>query len=132
LEDLPVALATVPVAIPQTIGSPVAVRMIGILDRPLVESFADASSGMLVTGPRTLVVNLVDAHAVRDESFRRFVALLEGYRVAGHDIRLHLNAAWRKLLRTHRAFFSEADPDVHRATRRQIIIAQTTERRAGR
>ncbi len=126
------ALATVPVALPQTAGSPVAVRLIGILDRPLVESFADASGGMLVTGPRTLVVNVVDTHAVRDESFRRFVALLEGYRAAGHDVRLHLNAGWRKLLRTHRAFFSEADPIVHKATRRQIIIAQTTERRAGR
>lgn len=126
------AFVNVPVAIPQTAGSPVAVRMIGILDRPLVESFADASSGMLVTGPRTLVVNVVDTHAVRDESFRRFVALLESYRAAGHDVRLHVNAAWRKLLRTHRAFFTEVDPLVHKATRRQIIIAQTTEKRAGK
>jgi len=126
-----VAFASLPIALPQNARSPVAVRLIGILDRPLVESFADASGGMLVTGPRTLVVNVVDAHAVRDESFRRFVALLEGYRAAGHDVRVHVNAAWRKLLRTHRAFFTEADPDVQRATRRQIIIAQTTEKRAG-
>jgi hypothetical protein len=106
--------------------------MIGILDRPLVESFSDASAGMLVSGPRTLIVNVVDTHAARDESFRRFVAVLESYRAAGHDIRLHLNAAWRKLLRTHRAFFNETDPLVDRATRRQIIIAQTTEKRAGK
>jgi len=127
-----VALAFAPIPVPRTEGSPVAVRLIGILDRPLVESFSDASAGMLVTGPRTMVVNVVDTHAVRDESFRRFVALLEGYRAAGHDIRLHVNAAWRKLLRTHRAFFTEVDADVHKATRRQVIIAQTTEKRAGR
>ncbi len=125
------ALASIPVAVPRTEGAPVAVRMIGILDRPLVESFSDACAGMLVTGPRTLVVNVVDTHAVRDESFRRFVAQLEGFRAAGHDIRLHVHAAWRKLLRAHRAFFTEVDADVHKATRRQVIIAQTTEKRAG-
>jgi len=125
------AFASLPIAHSEHAVSPVAVRMIGILDRPLVESFADASAGMLVTGPRTLVVNVVDTHAVRDESFRRFVALLEGHRAAGNDVRLQLNAAWRKLLRAHRAFFTEVDADIQRATRRQIIIAQTTEKRVG-
>lgn len=126
------ALASVPIARPQTVGTPIAVRLIGILDRPLIESFANASAGVLIGGPRTLIVNVGDAHAMHDESFRRFVAVLESYRAAGHDIRLTLNAAWRKLMREHRAFFSEVDADVQRATRRQLIIAQTTERRAGK
>jgi len=129
---LHVALAPVPVAVPLTIGSPIAVRLIGMLDRPLIETFADSCAGVLVGGPRTLIVSLTDVQALKDESFRRFVATLESFRAAGHDVRVKLNASWRKLLRENRTFFGEADEELHKATRRQLIIAQTTGKGAGR
>ncbi|MGB8265093.1 MAG: hypothetical protein WCE44_02100 [Candidatus Velthaea sp.] len=126
------ALASSPAALSRTAGTPIAVRLIGILDRPLIDVFSEWCGAMLAGGPRTLVVKLADVQARRDESFRRFVALLESFRAAGCDIRLNPNASWRRLLRDHRASFSEADLEIQKATRRQLIVANSMEKRVGR
>ncbi|GAC1409234.1 MAG: hypothetical protein NVSMB64_17950 [Candidatus Velthaea sp.] len=115
----------------RAVQTPFTVRLIGVLDRVLVEQFTDACAGLLHSGPRTLVVSLRDTLAMRDESLRRFVQMLVAYRAAGHRVLIEANAGWNRLLRESGAAFSQPDDTDYRAARRGVILAHSTERRSG-
>jgi hypothetical protein len=118
-------LAPVPLADGTTVGTPIAVRLIGVLDRTLIEAFSESCAGLMVVGRRTLIVSIRDVLAMRDDSLRRFIATLDAYRVAGHDVRVDGNATWTKLFREASTSFPGPAGGDDRATRRQIIIAHS-------
>ena len=111
--------------------APMTFRLIGVLDRVLVESFTDACAGMLVTGPRTLIVSLRETLATRDESLTRFVAMLAAYQIAGHNVMLDINRGWARLLGDSALMFARASDADFRDARRGFILAHSTDRRAG-
>jgi hypothetical protein len=111
--------------------TPVAVRLIGILDRKLIDSFAEAFGGVAASGKRTLVVLVRDLVAMRGESLDRFLATLDAYRAAGHRVRIAATPAWRKIVRGRGPSFEESSSLEVRNARRQIIICHSTEKRAG-
>lgn len=121
-----------PVALPDRIarGAPVSVRMIGTLDRVLVEAFADACAGLFCVGRRTLIVSIRHVVMMHDENLERFAATLRAYRVAGHEILLDGPASLLKSLREAGVEVVKADGSMDRAIRRQIIIAHSSDRRA--
>lgn len=121
-----------PVAIPDRVasGTPVCIRMIGTLDRVLVEAFTDACAGLFSVGRRTLIVSLRDVVALRDENFKRFAATLVAYQKAGHEILLGGSRAALKSLREAGVDIQRSGEDDDRAARRQVIIAYSGERRA--
>jgi len=118
-------MAPVPLADGSTVGSPIAVRLIGVLDRTLIEAFTESCAGLMVVGRRTLVVSVRDVLAMRDDSLRRFIATLGAYRAAGHEVRIEGNPTWAKLFREAGVSFPGAAEGDERATRRQIIIAHS-------
>ncbi len=119
------------VALPQenAVAAPIAIRLIGVLDRVLIESFSDACAGLAATGRRTFIVALRDLTAMKDESLTRFIATLEALRDGGHDVRISGRPGWRKLFRPAGAAFADAG-DLGSVARRQIIIAQSSGRRS--
>ena len=121
-----------PVAIPDRVasGTPVCVRLIGTLDRALVEGFSDACAGLVSVGRRTLVVSLRDVVALNDENFARFAATLAAYQRVGHEIRLAGSGAWLKSLREAGVAVTKRQDGDARSARRQIIIASSGGRRA--
>jgi hypothetical protein len=124
-------LAPVMPVAPKSIDTPVTVRLIGILDRALIESFADAFTGLTAPGKRTLIVLVRDLVAMRDDSLDRFLATLEAYRAAGHRVFVESTPSWRKTVRGLGAAFEPIPPDEGRTTRRQIIICHSMDRRVG-
>ncbi|MFN2461955.1 MAG: hypothetical protein ABR591_14960 [Candidatus Velthaea sp.] len=124
-------LASVPFVEGSTAGTPIAVRVIGVLDRALVETFTDSCPGLLASGRRTLILFLNDVVAMRDESLRRFVATLEAYRTAGHTVLVAHNPSWSRLFRHCGTQFRPPAAGDAAGTRRQLIIAQSSERRTG-
>src|ERR1700761_1306845 len=114
--------------IPQAFGSleaaPIAVRLIGSLDRTLIEAFTESCSGLMVTGRQTLIISLGDVLAMRDDNLRRFIATLDAYQLAGHNIRIDGNATWAKHFREFGVEFAPAGDGAGR-TRRQVIIAHS-------
>jgi hypothetical protein len=111
--------------------TPVAVRPIGILDRFLIESFAEAFGNLAALGKRTIVVLVRDLIAMRGESLDRFLAILDEYRAAGHRVRIAATPAWRKIVRGRGPSFDESTPLEVRNARRQIIICHSTDKRVG-
>jgi anti-anti-sigma regulatory factor len=115
--------------IPQAFGSieavPIAVRLIGSLDRTLIEAFTESCSGLMVTGRQTLIISLGDVLAMRDDNLRRFIATLDAYQLAGHIIFVDGNASWAKHFREFGVEFAAAGEGAGRTTRRQVIIAHS-------
>jgi hypothetical protein len=118
-------LSPVPPAFGPSVNAPITVRLIGSLDRTLVESFTDCCSGLMVVGRQTLFVSLRDVLTMRDENLTRFIATLEAYRVAGHDVRIDGGPVWTKLLREAGLVFEPVVEGDEKATRRQVIIAHS-------
>ncbi len=113
------------------VGSPVTVRLIGMLDRVLIESFSDACAGLFAPGGRTLIVLVRDLTVMRDESLDRFLALLGAYEEAGHRVFVNGTPAWRKMTAARGLRFAESSAIDGRSTRRQVIICHSMDRRAG-
>jgi len=78
-----------------------------------------------VVGRQTLFVSLRDVLTMRDENLTRFIATLEAYRVAGHDVRIDGGPIWTKLLREAGLVFEPVVEGDEKATRRQVIIAHS-------
>ena len=79
--------------------TPVTIRLIGILDRALLESFADAFAGLTAPGSRTLIVLVRDLIVMHEDNLNRFLATLERFRAAGNDVCIETTPAWRRILR---------------------------------
>jgi hypothetical protein len=124
-------LAPVLPAAASALDTPVAVRLIGILDRVLIDSFTDAFANMTSPGKRTLVVLVRDLVAMRDDSLDRFLATLEAYRAAGHRVFIAATPTWRKIVRGRGPCFDESTPVDVKTARRQIIICHSTDKRSG-
>jgi hypothetical protein len=124
-------LAPVVPAAERTLQTPVTIRLIGILDRALLESFADAFAGLTAPGRRTLIVLLRDLVVMNDGSLDRFLATLERFRAAGNAVCIETTPAWRKLLRGRAARFEESTPVQGRSARRQLIICHSVDKRVG-
>ncbi len=122
-------LAPVISAAGQTLDTPVTVRLIGILDRVLVESLANACAGLTVSGRRTLVILVRDLEAARDENLDRLLATLQAYRSAGHRVFIEATPAWRKMVRGRGGNIDESTDFDGRASRRQIIICHSSDKR---
>jgi hypothetical protein len=120
----------VPVA-ERTSDTPVTIRLIGILDRALLESFADAFSGLTAPGRRTLIVLVRDLVVMRDDSLERFLATLERFRAAGNTVCIETTPAWRKILRGRAEQFEASTPVQGRSARRQLIICHSVDKRVG-
>jgi hypothetical protein len=114
-----------------TLDTPVTVRLIGILDRVLIESFTDACAGLTATGRRTLIFLVRDLVAMRDESLDRFLATLQAYRSAGHGVYVEATPTWRKTVRGRGPLFDESNRVVGLSARRQIIICHSADKRGG-
>jgi hypothetical protein len=111
--------------------TPVTIRLIGILDRTLIESFTDAFAGLTAPGKRTLIIVVRDLLAMRDESLDRFLATLEAYRAAGHRVLVDATPTWRKIVRGRGPIFDESSTVDGPSARRQIIICHSVDKRAG-
>jgi len=120
----------VPVA-ERTQQTPVTIRLIGILDRSLLESFADAFAGLTAPGCRTLVVLVRDLVVMHDDGLNRFLATLERFRAAGNTVCIETNPTWRKLLRGRAEQFEASTPAQGRSARRQLIICHSADKRVG-
>ena len=120
----------VPVA-ERTAEPPVTVRLIGILDRAFLESFADAFAGLTAAGRRTLIVLVRDLVVMHDESLERFLTTLEGFRTAGNTVCIETTPAWRKILRGRSGQFDVSTPVLGRSARRQLIICHSVDKRVG-
>jgi hypothetical protein len=116
---------------PNARDTTVTVRLIGILDRVLIESISDAVAGLTATGRRTFIVLVRDLVAMRDESLDRFLATLDAYRAAGHNVFIDSTPAWRKIVGRRTPQFERSAPVDDRGARRQIIICHSLDRRAG-
>ncbi len=115
----------------KTVDSPVTVRLIGVLDRVLIESFADACTGLAATGGRTLIVLVRDLAVMRDESLDRFLKILTAYQAAGHRVFINGTPAWRKITAERGAQFQASTESEGQTTRRQVIICHSMDKRAG-
>ncbi len=121
---------SVPVVEP-TLAPPVTVRLIGILDRSLLESFTDAFTGLTAPGRRKLIVLVRDLVAMNDGCLDRFLATLERFQAAGNAVSIETTPSWRKILRGRGAQFEESTPLYGRSARRQLIICHSVDKRAG-
>ncbi len=124
-------LAPVLPVTPTVVDTPVTIRLIGTLDRILIENFNDAFVGLAAPGKRTLIVMVRDLVAFRDESLDRFLATLEAYRAAGHRVVIDSTPAWRKIVRGRDRNFEQSTPVEGARARRQIIICHSLDKRAG-
>jgi hypothetical protein len=124
-------LTPVAPAVPSACETTVTVRLIGILDRVLIESISDAFAGLTAPGRRTLVVLVRDLVAMRDESLDRFLALLDAYRTAGNRVFIDGTPTWRKTVRGRGPNFEESTLIAESSVRRQIIICHSADKRAG-
>jgi anti-anti-sigma regulatory factor len=124
-------LAPVPPVAERTLPTPVTIRLIGILDRALLESFADAFSGLTAPGQRTLIVLVRDLSVMNDDSLDRFLATLERFRAAGNTICIDTTPAWRKIMRGRAKQFEASTPMQGRSARRQLIICHSVDKRTG-
>ena len=113
------------------IAAPVTLRLIGTLDRVLIESFSDACAGLAAPGGRTLIVNVRDLTVLRDENLDRFFALLQAYEAAGHRVCVDGTPAWRRISTARGASFAASSAVDVRTTRRQVIICHSVDKRAG-
>jgi hypothetical protein len=111
--------------------SPVAIRLIGVLDRALLESFADAFSGLTAPGRRTLIVLLRDLVVIHDDNLDRFLATLDRFRAAGNTVCVETTPTWRKILRGRAEQFDSSTSIQGRSARRQLIICHSADKRAG-
>jgi hypothetical protein len=111
--------------------TPVTVRLIGILDRTLLESFADAFTGLTAPGRRTLIVLVRDLVVMHDDSLDRFLATLERFRAAGNTVCIETTPTWRKMLRGRAEKFEASTPVQGRSARRQLIICHSADKRVG-
>jgi anti-anti-sigma regulatory factor len=111
--------------------APVTVRLIGMLDRVLIESFTDTTAGLAAGGSRTLIILVRDLVVMRDDSLDRFLATLDAYRAAGHRVFIDGSPSWRKTLRGLGARFEQSSPTHERSARRQVIICHSMEKRSG-
>ena len=107
---------------------PVAVRLIGVLDRVLIERFTDACNGLFTVGRAQLIVALRDLVPVQRVSIERLIETLKAYRDAGHDVSVTMNPVWRRLLRDAKVTLAESVHLGH-GTRRQIIVAHSVDPR---
>jgi hypothetical protein len=124
-------LAPVLPVVPTVIDTPVTIRLIGTLDRILVENFNDAFLGLAAPGKRTLIVMVRDLVVLRDENLDRFLATLESYRAAGHRVVIDSTPTWRKIVRGRDRGFEQSTPIDGVRARRQIIICHSLDKRAG-
>ena len=115
----------------QLAETPVAVRLIGMLDRDLVDSLSEAFAALAVGGRRTLIVVVRDLVLLRDEHLERFLGMLDAWSAAGHRILVDGSAAWRKVVRGLGARFEASTPALGRSARRQVIICHSLEKRRG-
>jgi anti-anti-sigma regulatory factor len=113
------------------IDTPITVRLIGILDRVLIESFTDTFAGLAAGGSRTLIVLVRDLVVMRDDSLNRFLATLDAYRAAGHRVFIDGSPTWRKTVRGMGPHFEPSDPAHGRSARRQVIICHSMDKRSG-
>jgi hypothetical protein len=111
--------------------TPVTFRLIGILDRALLESFTDAFAGLTAPGRRTLIVLVRDLVVMHDDSLERFLATLERFRAAGNTVCIETTPTWRKILRGRAAAFEASTPVQGRSARRQVIICHSVDKRVG-
>jgi len=111
--------------------TPVTIRLIGILDRALLESFADAFAGLTAPGSRTLIVLVRDLIVMHEDNLNRFLATLERFRAAGNDVCIETTPAWRRILRGRAEQFAASTPLQGRSARRQLIICHSVDKRAG-
>jgi hypothetical protein len=109
----------------------VTLRLIGILDRVLIESISDAIAGLTAPGRRTLVVVVRDLVVMRDESLDRFLATLEAFRTAGNQVFIDSTPTWRKVVRGRGTQFEDSSGSEGRSARRQVIICHSLDKRAG-
>jgi hypothetical protein len=124
-------LAPVAPVAPMACDAPITIRLIGMLDRVLIESTSDAFAGLTAAGGRTLIVRVRDIIAMRDESLDRFLALLDGYRSAGNRVLIESTPTWRKVVRGLTPQFAESTPAQNLNARRQIIICHSVDKRVG-
>jgi hypothetical protein len=115
----------------RTIETPVTIRLIGILDRALLESFADAFAGLTAPGRRTLIVLVRDLVVMKDESLERFLKTLEQFRAAGNTVCIETTPTWRKILRGRGQHFEASTAVQGRSARRQLIICHSVDKRVG-
>jgi len=113
------------------VDAPVTVRLIGILDRVLIESFTDTFAGLASAGSRKLIVSVRDLVVMRDDSLNRFLATLDAIRAAGHDVYIDGTPTWRKVVRGLSARFEPSSPADGKSARRQVIICHSMEKRSG-
>jgi hypothetical protein len=124
-------LAPVALMPQQTRETPITIRLIGILDRSLLESFSDAFAGLTAPGRRTLIVLVRDLVVMRDESLERFLTTLERFRAAGNRVCIESTPAWRKIVRGRQTQFEESTSIQGRSARRQVIICHSVDKRIG-
>jgi hypothetical protein len=124
-------LAPVLPAAANTCETPVTLRLIGILDRVLIESISDAIAGLTAPGRRRLIVVVRDLVAMRDESLDRFLATLSAFRSAGNEVFIDSTPTWRKTVRGRGPSFDDAGVAEGRSARRQVIICHSLDKRAG-
>jgi hypothetical protein len=124
-------LSSVPALDAAGLSLPVAVRLIGVLDRVVIDAFGDVCDELIASGRRTLIVSVRDLQASRDVHLSAFCARLEACSAAGFDVRIAGTPIWTKLLQERNLRYRAADPDVQRSARRQTIIAHTAPKRAG-
>jgi hypothetical protein len=111
--------------------TPVALRLVGTLDRVLIESITDAVAGLTAPGRRTLIFMVRDLVAMRDESLDRFLATLDAYRAAGNRVFIEATPSWRKIVRGRGPQFDASASADGLNTRRQVIICHSSDKRAG-
>jgi hypothetical protein len=107
-------------------AQPIAVRLIGVLDRVLIDRFTDACTGLFAAGRATIVVALRDLVPVQRPSIERLITTLKAYRDAGHYVSVTTNPMWRRMLREADATLLES-VGLGLGTRRQIIIAHSVD-----
>jgi hypothetical protein len=120
----------VPVS-PASFETPVTLRLIGTLDRVLIENISDAIAGLTAPGRRTLVVLVRDLVVMRGESLDRFLTMLDAYRAAGNRVFIDATPAWRKIVRGSGPKFEDSALTDGLTARRQIIICHSIDKRAG-
>jgi hypothetical protein len=120
-----------PAAAADASDTAVTLRLIGTLDRVLIESISDAIAGLTAPGRRTLIVVVRDLVAMRDESLDRFLATLDAFRAAGNRVFIDATPTWRKVVRGREPSFEASTSVEERSSRRQVIICHSLEKRAG-
>lgn len=115
---------------PQPSSTPVAVRLIGVLDPDLIAAFGALERGLVGAAGATVLVDVRDLDVLGESDMNDLALVVASARAEGRDVRLDARSLhWRRAAKKNISKQPVVDSQLRSTVRRTVILAHSAKRK---